>query len=55
MHTFSNLQAIFVGTLIAVPDIISLMKSGERAEMYKRGNTIRKGMNQDMNGVQGLK
>jgi len=34
-----------VGSLIAVPDITSLIKAGERAEMHQRGETIRKNMN----------
>jgi hypothetical protein len=32
-----------VGSLIAVPDINSLLKAGERAEMHLRGETMRKG------------
>jgi len=41
--------------LIAVPDINSLLKAGERAEMHLRGETIRKGNMQSMDGVTGLK
>jgi hypothetical protein len=38
-----------------VPDISSLLKPGERAEVHQRGETIRKGQNQAMDGVTGLK
>jgi DNA replication licensing factor MCM6 len=44
-----------VGSLIAVPDINSLLKAGERAEMHLRGETMRKGNIQQMDGVSGLK
>jgi len=36
-------RCTFVGSLIAVPDINSLLKAGERAEMHLRGDTVRKG------------
>ena len=35
-------RCTFVGSLIAVPDINSLLKSGERAEIHLRGETLRK-------------
>jgi DNA replication licensing factor MCM6 len=44
-----------VGSLIAVPDINSLLKAGERAEIHLRGETMRKGNIQQMDGVSGLK
>ncbi len=44
-----------MGSLIAVPDINSLLKAGERAEMHLRGETMRKGNIQQMDGVSGLK
>jgi DNA replication licensing factor MCM6 len=37
-------RCVFVGSLIAVPDISSLVKAGERAEMHQRGETIRKNL-----------
>ncbi len=44
-----------MGSLIAVPDINSLLKAGERAEIHLRGETMRKGNIQQMDGVSGLK
>jgi len=41
--------------LTPIPDVSSLLKSGETAEMHKRGETLRKIMYSTMDGVTGLK
>ena len=38
-----------------VPDVASLLKAGERAELHGRGETIKKNINSTMDGVAGLK
>ena len=48
-------RCIFTGCLTPIPDVASLLKSGERAEIHQRGETIRKNINNTMDGVSGLK
>lgn len=48
-------NVIFTGTLIAVPDIYSLLKPGEKTEVTQKSEAVRKKNQPGLDGITGLK
>ena len=48
-------RCIFTGTLIVVPDVISLLKPGEKTQVALKGDNTRRNQTRGLDGVTGLK
>lgn len=48
-------RCIFTGCLIVVPDVVSLLKAGERTQVSQKGDRMKRTEGKGGDGVSGLK
>jgi DNA replication licensing factor MCM6 len=48
-------RSIFTGTLIVVPDVVSLLKPGEKTQVALKSDNMKRKQSKNMDGVSGLK